>query len=33
MGKAVGNTGGHSLLAAAELEPTTGVPLYQAQGS
>ena len=31
IGKAVGNTGDHSLMAAAVLEPTTGLPLYLAK--
>jgi len=31
IGKAVGNTGDHSLMAAAVLEPTTGLPLYIAK--
>lgn len=31
IGKAIGNPGDHSLMAAAVLEPTTGVPLYLAK--
>jgi hypothetical protein len=31
IGKAVGNTADHSLMAAAVLEPTTGLPLYVAK--